>query len=473
MTKLPHWNLNRKEAGYRPVMERIADYSEVEQTLNRDDRLLQAARCMDCGVPFCHWACPLGNRMPEWQALLAAGKWWEAYRNLSMTHNFPEFTGRLCPALCEKSCVLNLNGQPVTTRENEAAVTEWAFAEGYVKPAPPTTRTGFRVAVVGSGPAGLAAADELNRKGHRVVVYEKDERPGGLLRFGIPDFKLGKDLIDRRLHILEQEGVVFVNNADVGADIDPAALLTDYAAVCLAVGAGHPRDLAVEGRRLRGVHFALDFLRQQNRVVGALAFDGERISTQGKRVLVIGGGDTGADCVGTSVRQKAASVLQTEILPEPPEGYNPATPWPNYPLVKKTSSSHLEGGVRRWNVSTRRFLGDGGRLTAAEIVGVTWEQDAAGRMTMHETGPSEIIPVDMALLAMGFVRPVHEGLLDHLGVAYDARGNVAANAAHQTSVSGLFVAGDAHYGAGLVVRAIASGRQAAAAIDRHLRDLKR
>ncbi|MDR2802294.1 MAG: glutamate synthase subunit beta [Prevotellaceae bacterium] len=468
MTKLPNWNLSRKEASYRPVHERIADYSEVEQTLNRDDRVLQASRCMDCGVPFCHWACPLGNRMPEWQSLLAKGDWPAAYRLLATTHNFPEFTGRLCPALCEKSCVLNTYAQPVTTRENEAAITEYAFAEGYVKPAPPATRTGKRIAVIGSGPAGLATADMLNRKGHEVTVFEKDERPGGLLRFGIPDFKLGKDLLDRRLNILLQEGIIFQSGVEAGKDLDPAALLNGYDAVCLAVGAGRPRELPVEGRELKGVHLALELLQQQNRVLSALPVNHELISAKGKRVLVIGGGDTGSDCVGVSVRHRAAAVTQIEIMPEPPEHYNPATPWPNYPLVKKTSSSHLEGCMRRWNLSTRRFIGENGQLTGVEVIAVTWEKDAAGRMTMKETGEPEIIPAELVLLSMGFVHPVHEGLLDRLGVAYDARGNVAADAGNQTSVNKLFVAGDAHYGAGLVVRAIASGRQAAANIDRFL-----
>ncbi|MDR0581335.1 MAG: glutamate synthase subunit beta [Prevotellaceae bacterium] len=468
MTKLPNWNLNRKEAGYRPVHERITDYTEVEQTLNRDDRILQASRCMDCGVPFCHWACPLGNRTPEWQALLAKGDWPAAYRLLATTHNFPEFTGRLCPALCEKSCVLNTYDQPVTTRENEAAITEYAFAEGYVQPRPPKTRTGKRIAVIGSGPAGLTVADMLNRKGHEVTVFEKDELPGGLLRFGIPDFKLGKNLLDRRLHILQAEGIIFKNGLEAGKNLDPAALLNDYDAVCLATGAGRPRELPVEGRELKGVHLALELLQQQNRVLGALPVNHELISAKGKRVLVIGGGDTGSDCVGVSARHHAADITQIEILPEPPEHHNPDTPWPNYPLIKKTSSSHLEGCTRRWNCSTKRFIGENGRLTGVEVVAVTWEKDAAGKMTMKETGRPEIIPAELALLAMGFVHPVHEGLLDRLGVAYDARGNVAADAENRTSIPKLFVAGDAHYGAGLVVRAIASGRQAAASIDRLL-----
>ncbi|MDR3235739.1 MAG: glutamate synthase subunit beta [Prevotellaceae bacterium] len=459
--------INRKEAGYRPVLERIADYGEVEQTLNRDDRLLQASRCMDCGIPFCHWACPLGNRMPEWQDLLSKGKWDEACRILTSTNNFPEFTGRICPALCEKSCVLNLNDQPVTIRENEAAVMEYMFAEGYIKPNLPAARTGKWVAVIGSGPAGLAAADMLNKKGHTVTVFEKDERIGGLLRFGIPDFKLNKEVIDRRLSILTQEGILFETAVHIGKTVDPLKIAADYDAVCIAIGAGHPRDLPVEGRALKGVHFALEFLQQQNRLVSAIAVDDERISAKGKHVLVIGGGDTGSDCVGTSVRHKAASITQIEIMPEPPERYNAATPWPQYPNIKKTSSSHQEGCTRRWNMATKRFLGENGQLAAVEVDTVAWGRDAAGKPVARESGRPEIVRADLVLLSMGFVHPVHQGLLDALGVDYDARGNVAA-ARHQTSVPKVFVAGDALSGASLVVRAIDSGRRAAAAIDRFL-----
>lgn len=320
-------NISRKEAGYRPIIERINDFSEVEQTLNSEDRIVQASRCMDCGVPFCHWACPLNNLMPEYQDHLSKGKWKEAYEILSSTNNFPEFTGRVCPALCEKSCVLALDEQAVTIRENEAAITEYAFLRGYVKPHPPKVRTGKRIAIVGSGPAGLAAADMLNKQGHTVVVYEKDEQPGGLLRYGIPDFKLNKEVLDRRLQILKAEGIIFKCGVIVGKGFTSEQLLRKFDAVCLCMGAGQPRDLLVEGRQLKGVHFALEFLQQQNRIVAGMDISKEKIiSAKGKQVLVIGGGDTGSDCVGTSIRHKAAKVTQIEIMPQPPVAYNPETP---------------------------------------------------------------------------------------------------------------------------------------------------
>ncbi|GHU57427.1 dihydropyrimidine dehydrogenase subunit A [Bacteroidia bacterium] len=448
--------INRKEAGYRPVWERIEDFGEVEQTLNNEDRILQASRCMDCGIPFCHWSCPVGNRMPEWQDALYKGKWQEAYEMLAATNNFPEFTGRVCPALCEKSCVLNLQGAPVTIRENEVAIAEHAFNEGYVKPNPPKKRTGKKVAVIGSGPAGLAAADMLNRKGHKVTVYEKDEVLGGLLRLGIPDFKLNKKIISRRLALLEAEGITFNVNVEVGKTISTKELLSKYDAVCISIGAGKPRDLVVEGRDLKGVHFALELLQQQNRVVRGLDIPKEeRISAEGKHVLVIGGGDTGSDCVGTSARQKAASITQIEILPMPPADFNPDTPWPLWPNILKTSSSHKEGVTRRWSLATKRFVGENGILTGVEVADT-------------KTGETEIIQADLVFLSMGFVHPVHEGLLDALAVTYDARGNVAVTAPSKTSVEKVFVAGDAQSGASLVVRAIDSGRKAATAIHKYL-----
>ena len=464
-------SINRKEAGYRPVIERVADFGEVEQTLNSEDRVLQASRCMECGVPFCHWSCPLGNLIPEWQDSLYKGKWQEAYQILSTTNNFPEFTGRVCPALCEKGCVLALEGQAVTIRENEASVVEHAFLEGYIKANPPKVRTGKKVAVIGAGPAGLAAADMLNRAGHTVVVYEKDEAPGGLLRFGIPDFKLNKKVIDRRVNILEEEGILFKYNSFVGKDIEAKQLLTEYDAVCIAIGAGHPRDLPVEGRELKGVHFALEMLQQQNRVIAGKVFtDTERIHAKDKHVLVIGGGDTGSDCVGTANRHKAAKVTQIEIMPMPPENYNPETPWPNYPMVLKTSSSHKEGCDRRWSLATKRFIGEKGKVTGVEVVEVEWTTDASGRMTMKEIGKAEVIKADLVLLCLGFVHPVHEGLLEQLKVEYDNRGNVAAVAPSQSSIPKVFVAGDVTSGASLVVRAIASGRKAAEQIDRCLKE---
>ena len=462
-------NINRKEAGYRPVIERVNDFGEVEQTLNSEDRMLQASRCMDCGVPFCHWSCPLGNLIPEWQDALYKGKWQDAYRILSSTNNFPEFTGRVCPALCEKGCVLAQEGQSVTTRENEVSIVERAFSEGYIKADPPKVRTGKSVAVIGAGPAGLAAADMINRAGHTVTVYEKDEAPGGLLRFGIPDFKLNKKVIDRRVDILEEEGVVFRYNMDAGTDIKARQLLKDYDAICLAIGAGQPRDLPVEGRELKGVHFALELLQQQNRVVAGKTFSKEEsIIAKGKHVLVIGGGDTGSDCVGTANRQKAAKVTQIEIMPMPPENYNPDTPWPNYPMVLKTSSSHKEGCERRWNLATKRFVGEKGKVTGVEVAEVEWTKSADGKMNMKETGKTEIIQAELVLLSMGFVSPIHEGLLEQLKIKYDNRGNVAAITPSQSSVSKVFVAGDVTSGASLVVRAIASGRAAAKEINKFL-----
>jgi glutamate synthase (NADPH/NADH) small chain len=463
--------INRKEAGYRPVHERIADFSEVEQTLNTEDRILQASRCMECGVPFCHWACPLSNLIPEWQDLLYKGKWFEAYSLLASTNNFPEFTGRICPALCEKSCVLNMENQPLTIRENEVAIVEHAFLEGFVKACPPKTRTGKKVAVIGSGPAGLAAADMLNRKGHTVTLYEKDEYIGGLLRLGIPDFKLNKEIIDRRLNLLKEEGIKFETGVKVGKDLPVEQLLAKFDAVCLTIGAGVPRDLSIDGRELKNIHFALDFLKQQNRLVAGQSIPAaQQISAKGKKVLVIGGGDTGSDCVGTSIRQKASKVTQIEILPQPPEGTNPDTPWPNYPNVLKTSSSHKEGCVRRWSLASKRFIGEKGKLTGVEVVEVEWTKDETGRFTMKETGKPEIIPADLALLSMGFVSPVHEGLLDGLGVKYDARGNVEAVKANESSVKKVFVAGDVTSGASLVVRAIDSGRKAAEKIEKYFRN---
>jgi glutamate synthase (NADPH/NADH) small chain len=365
--------------------------------------------------------------------------------------------------------VLNLEGQPLTIREGEASVTEHAFMEGYIKPRLPHKRTGKKVAIVGSGPAGLTAADMLNRQGHTVVVYEKDEVIGGLLRLGIPDFKLNKEVIERRLDILKAEGITFQTGVEAGKKLSVKQLLSEYDAVCLAIGAGQPRDLPVEGRDLKGIHFALELLQQQNRVVaGADIPEKERISAKGKHVLVIGGGDTGSDCVGTSVRHKAASVTQIEILPQPPAGSNPETPWPAYPNILKTSSSHLEGCERRWNLTTKKFIGENGHVTGVEIAEVKWTKSPDGKMSMKETGKSEVIPAELVLLSMGFVHPVHEGLLDQLKVEYDARGNVAAKSPCQSSVAKVFVAGDVTSGASLVVRAMDSGQQAAKAIGAFL-----
>ena len=465
-------NISRKEGGYRPKEERVKDYNEVEMRLNTVERREQASRCMECGVPFCHWSCPLGNRQPEWQDRLYKDDIEGAYALLSMTDDFPEFTGRVCPALCEKGCVLNKQHEAVTVRENELAIVERVFAEGRVKPQPPTHRTGKRVAVIGSGPAGLACANQLNRRGHSVTVFEKNEAPGGLLRFGIPDFKLDKSVIDRRVALMEAEGVEFRCGVNVGRDIKATQLLEDYDAVCLAIGAEVPRDLRVEGRELKGVHFALELLQQQNRVNAGRKFtEKERVTAKGKNVLVIGGGDTGSDCVGTSHRQGALSVTQIEIMPKPPVEDNPDTPWPYWPVVLKTSSSHEEGCDRRWLLDTRRFIPDDkGCVSEVEVEEVEWEKDSSnGRMNLVHTGRKSTIKAELVLLAMGFTNPLAEGLLDQLGVEKDARGNVKVDPlTHATDVDKVFAAGDVASGASLVVRCIAAGRDAAKGIHAYL-----
>ncbi len=462
--------IKRKEAGYRPVHERILDFGEVEQTLNEEDRQLQASRCMDCGVPFCHWSCPLGNKQPEWQDLGYRGKWKEAAEVLFETDDFPEFTGRVCPALCEKGCVLNQSKEPVTIRENEAAIVEKAFLEGYITPYIPRRRTGKRVAVIGSGPSGLACANQLNRRGHTVTVFEKDEAAGGLLRLGIPDFKLNKNIIDRRISLMEQEGISFEYNQNIGVTIRVEDLLSSFDAVCLAIGSSVPRDLVgVEGRELKGIHFALEYLQQQNRVIAGKSFSSEElINAKGKHVLVIGGGDTGSDCIGTANRQGAVKVTQVEIMPKPPVDDNPDTPWPHYPVVLKTSSSHKEGCDRFWSLDTKRFVGSAGQVEEVELVEVEWSRGGDGRMQLTKTQNQKNIKADLVFLAMGFLNPLYEGLLAELGVGLTDRKNVAVDGSNSTSVAGVFAAGDCAKGASLVVRAIASGRDAAKNIDAYL-----
>lgn len=434
----------RQDAGYRPIHERIADFGEVEQTLNTSDRRLQASRCMDCGVPFCHWACPLGNRPPEFQDAIYKGEWKMAYEILTATNDFPEFTGRICPALCEKSCVLKLSmNAPVTIREDECSVIEAAFREGYVQPRK-FERNGKKVAVIGSGPAGLAAANQLNHRGYEVTVYEKDEYPGGLLRFGIPNFKLQKTVIDRRIKVMQAEGITFKTNTPVDVEKLPAG----YDAYCICTGTPTARDLKVPGRDLKGVHFALELLSQQNRVLAGQTFSAkERVTAKGKRVLVIGGGDTGSDCIGTSHRQGAVSVTQIEIMPKPPVGSNPNTPWPQWPVVLKTSSSHEEGCERRWLLTTNKFIGTkDNRVCGAEVEEVEWKPNPdGGRPIMVPTGKKETIECDIVFLAMGFLCPEQPKFAEN-----------------------VFVAGDAATGASLVVRCIAGGRKAAQQIDAYL-----
>jgi glutamate synthase (NADPH/NADH) small chain len=462
----------RQEAGYRPVHERIKDFSEVEQTLNTSERRKQASRCMDCGVPFCHWACPIGNRQPEWQDLLCKGRWEEAYRILEQTCDFPEFTGRICPALCEKSCVLNLSAhEPVTIRENEVAIIEAAFREGFIQAATPV-RNGKKTAVIGSGPAGLTVANQLNRMGYEVTVFEKNELPGGLLRYGIPNFKLSKLIIDRRIELMEKEGIRFRTNRCVGKDIKAKTLLKDFDAVCIAIGCEVPRDLPVPGRDLKGIHFALEYLGQQNRILeGIQVPEQEIISAKGKHVLVIGGGDTGCDCVGTANRQGARSVTQIELLPQPPLDFNPATPWPMWPQILKTGSSHEEGCTRRWNLATNKFTGDErGCVRSVEIEEVEWTVPPdGGRPEMKLTGKRENPDADLVFLSMGFINPAQDGIINELNLKTDPRRNVAVDDNRKTSCDRVFACGDAVSGAGLVVRAMESGRKTAKAIDRFLK----
>ena len=438
----------RQEAGHRPVYERIKDFAEVEQTLNENDRKLQASRCMDCGVPFCHWACPLGNKQSEWQDAVYHGKWELAYKLLTATNPFPEFTGRICPALCEKGCVLNHSiEQPVTIRENECSIVEKAFREDYVKPAI-YERNGKRVAVIGAGPAGLSAAVTLNAKGYDVTVFEKRAAAGGLLRYGIPNFKLNKYIITRRTDLMEAEGIQFKCGQDISLTSDLSSLTSKFDAVVIATGTPTARDLKVPGRELKGVHFALEILGQQNRLLtGEDISKEQRITAEGKKVLVIGGGDTGSDCIGTAHRQGAKSVTQIEIMPKPPVGHNPDTPWPWWPVILKTTTSHEEGCERRWCLTTNHFIDDGkGNVKGAEVEEVEWvAAPDGGRPQMRPTGKKEVIDCDLVLLAMGFLRPEHP--------EYPAN---------------VFIAGDAKSGASLVVRAIASGRQVADEVDKYL-----
>jgi len=461
--------IKKKPAGNRLIHERTRDYSEVEQVLNTEDRMLQASRCMDCGIPFCHWGCPVDNLIPEWNELLYQGDWKGASDRLHSTNNFPEFTGRICPAPCEHSCVLNIDEESVTIRENEVAIVERAFTEGYIKPVPPKHRTGKKVAVIGSGPAGMAAADQLNKAGHSVTLFEKDEKIGGLLRYGIPDFKLNKRTIDRRLDVMLAEGLEVKTGIELGRDMPVKELLDQYDAICLAIGAMQPRDLPAEGRELDGIHFAMEYLTQQNRVNdGAYVAYDNRITAEGRKVLVIGGGDTGSDCVGTAIRQGADKVTQIEILPKPPDKRADDNPWPYFGKTLKTSTSHEEGCERRWSLSTLEFIGMQQRVTHAELEEVSWEK-VNGSYTMKPVpGSKEKLEADLILLAMGFVHPVFEGLLQELGIELDSRKNVQVTAQMATNVEKVFATGDAANGASLVVTAIASGKRVARQIDEYL-----
>ena len=437
--------IHRQKAGYRPIHDRIHDFGEVEQTLNSKDRRTQASRCMDCGVPFCHWACPLGNKPPEWNDALYRGDYELAYRLLNATNPFPEFTGRICPALCEKACVLNLTThEPTTNREDEAAITEMAFQENFVRVAQPQ-RNGKKVAVIGAGPAGLAAANDLNLKGYEVTVFDKNEAPGGLLRYGIPNFKLNKAIIDRRINVLVKEGIIF----RFKETIDEQALPEGFDAYIIATGTPTARDLNIPGRDLKGVYLALEMLSQQNRVLDGIEFKrDELVNAKGKDVLVIGGGDTGSDCIGTAHRQGCRSVTQIEIMPKPVEGnVDPKNPWPNWPRTLKTTSSHEEGCTRRWNINTLEFLGKDGKLTGVKVQEIDWQPNPdGGRPLMVEKSKPEIIKAEMVLLAMGFLKPDHPSFAPN-----------------------VFVTGDAASGASLVVRALAAGKKTATEVDRFLK----
>ncbi|MEP6846840.1 MAG: glutamate synthase subunit beta [Panacibacter sp.] len=466
----------------RAVQERVNDYKEFIERFSEQKLTQQAARCMDCGVPFCHSGCPLGNIIPEFNDAVYEKNWKEAYDILTSTNNFPEFTGRICPAPCESACVLGINQPPVAIEEIERHIIEIAFEQNLVKARKPNLRTGKKVAVVGSGPAGLAAAAQLNYAGHSVTVYERDDAPGGLLRYGIPDFKLEKWIIDRRVSLMEEEGIVFKCNANVGVNISVNDLLREYNAIVLAGGSTAPRDLNIPGRDLKGVYFAMQFLKQQNkRVAGltpTLSTGGEGVESNifheelkatGKNVVVIGGGDTGSDCVGTSNRHGAVSVTQFELLPKPSESRTPYMPWPTYPMTLKTSSSHEEGAERQWAIATKAFVGDeNGHLKALRIVDLEWKTTEEGRPAnfVEREGSEREIPCELALFAMGFVHPQHEGMLDQIGVELDERGNVkATEKEYQSNISKIFACGDMRRGQSLVVWAISEGRECAKKVD--------
>jgi glutamate synthase (NADPH/NADH) small chain len=465
--------VERIENRYRPIDERVHDYFEVETQMPEDMRKFQASRCMDCGVPFCHWACPVGSLIPEWQDKLHQGDWRGAYEILQKTNNFPEFTGRLCPAPCEMSCVLGINDDPVTIRENELSVIERAFAEGYVKAHPPQVRTGKTVAVIGSGPAGMACADSLNKAGHTVTLYEAADQVGGYLRYGVPDFKLEKRFIDRRVDLMLEEGLIIRTGVRVGVDVAIQDLVETHDAVCITIGAREARDLPIEGRDLNGIYPAMHFLEQSNRSVRGETFsEEERITARGKHVVVIGGGDTGSDCVGTANRQGAKSITQIELLPAPPRQRALHEPWPLWAKIYKTTSSHEEGCTRLFNVQTQRFMGKKGAVRKLSAVQVEWTQDANGRWQMREVPGSEFEQkAELVLLAMGFVHIEQDGMVNDLGVDLDARGNIAVDTNFMTSIPGVFAAGDSTRGASLVVWAISEGRAAATHMDKYLKSL--
>ncbi|NQU45173.1 glutamate synthase subunit beta [bacterium] len=464
----------RKNPPKRPVSERVHDYREIEQLMPLETLVEQAARCMDCGVPYCHsFGCPIQNRIPEWNDMVYRGKWRKALDILHATINFPEFTGRICPALCEGACTLMIDEHPVTIRHIELQIVERGWDEGWIQPQPPAHKTGFRVAVVGSGPSGLSAAQQLARSGHDVVVFERDDRPGGLLRYGVPDFKLEKSVIDRRVDQMKAEGVIFETSVDVGQDISPGYLKRSFDAIVITTGSRVPRDLKAPGRELKGVHFALEFLTQQNRLNAGDPIAQDRIiSAESKHVVVIGGGDTGSDCIGTSIRQGAKSVTQIELLPKPPEIRLPVNPWPTWPQVVRTSTSQEEGCERMWSVNTQELIGKGGRIDKIRCVKLEWSApDEQGRRSFKEIAGSEFeLPAQLVLLAMGFVHTEHNPVIQEFDLKTDARGNILVNENFMTSENGIFAAGDSVKGASLIVHAMYLGREAAKGVTRFLEE---
>lgn len=456
----------------RSVHERKTDYKEFVKRYADEQLNHQSARCMDCGIPFCHHGCPLGNVIPEFNDAVYRKQWQEAYEILSSTNNFPEFTGRICPAPCESSCVLGINQPPVAIEEIEKHIIEIAFEKGFVKPKKPNIRTGKKVAIVGSGPAGLAAAAQLNYAGHTVTIFERDDLPGGLLRYGIPDFKLEKWVIDRRIKLMEEEGIVFKCNANVGLNVSVNDLLREFHAIVLAGGSTIPRNLNIPGRNLKGVYFAMEYLKQQNKRISNKAIEEENIFATDKNVVVIGGGDTGSDCVGTSNRHKAKSVTQFELLPKPPQSRTALMPWPTYPMVLKTSSSHEEGCERDWAIASKEFIGNkDGNLKALKTVRLEWKftEDGKPAQFVEIPGSEKEIPCELALLAMGFIHPQHEGLINELEIEKDERGNIRATEKdYQTNIPKIFTAGDMRRGQSLVVWAISEGRECARKVDEHL-----
>lgn len=460
----------RQITEYRPVCERIKDFCEVCTLPVQEHSQQQASRCMDCGTPFCHWGCPIGNYIPEWNDFLFQGSWQKAAEMLLATNNLPEITGRVCPAPCEYSCVLGINDDPVAIRENELAIIEYAFKNNFIKPRPSKKHSGKCVAVVGSGPSALALSDQLNKAGHKVFVFEKDKKPGGILRYGIPDFKLEKWVLNRRIGVLEKEGIEFLCGVDIGRDLSVPRLRRDFDAVCLAGGSRTPRDLNIEGRDLKGIHFAMDYLVQANKRLSAEDVSScEVIDAKDKKVVVLGGGDTGSDCVGLAHRQGAKCVIQIELLPQPPECRSEEYPWPRYPLILKTSSSHEEGGRRNWSILTKKFIGENGRVTKLFCVGVDFRKDGGSCPFMKEIAASEFeIETDLVILALGFLYPQKEGLIKKLSVELDSSGNVKTDEFYMTSVNKVFSCGDMRRGQSLIVWAISEGRTCAYHMDEYL-----